>query len=389
MAFALHGLVSPLGTDYLAVATGAHLLADHASCFYCTSAQLHVEEQLLHQPLGSFDAFFGSPVQALITRPLLVATPQVGFVIFVVLSMLSVLIAAVVVWKAFGFGIRGSSGVALVLLAMLSLPAAWNYWEAQWDALLLLPAIVGVALLAANRWPILAGVLLAFLVLKPQTMWLLPVVLVVAQQWRCLAGLLLGTLGLVAGSVILVNPQELAGWLPFVLERGPRVNTSIGIPGLVALVASDRSGFIAAIVAGMLFACVAWAARRKLATQAPLAVALGLSLSALAAPHVFAYDLVLLSVPICVLASRRFERALACAVLLNVGYVGDAFFTHTGVAETVALIILVLCVFQEGRVGSSVEAAVVFGPGAAVATRDRHLVQLASMTAPKTARQNR
>lgn len=348
-AFALHGLANPLGTDYLAVVTGARVLAEHAPCLYCDSTQINVEQQLLHQPLGGFDAFFGSPVQAVAARPLLALTPQAGFAVFVGLSFLAVAASCIALWKVLGLRANGGAGLALLVLAALSLPSAWNYWLAQWDALLLLPAVGAVTLLTAKGRTTLAGVALSVLLFKPQTVWLLPVVLVIARQWRLLTGMVLGGAALVASSLVLVSARALADWLPFVLARGPKVDTSIGIPGVVALLAGNQSAVIATSVAGLLLAAACWPVRRELAAQPVLAVALGLTVSALAAPHIFPYDLVILSVPICILATRRFQRALACAALLNISYLVDWSFTHTGLAETIAVLALGLCIFAEAR----------------------------------------
>jgi hypothetical protein len=346
----------PLNTDYLGTLTGAHLVATPGQCVYCVSSQIAMEESLLHQPLSAVQPFFGLPAEAVLARPLGALSPQIGFSIFVALSLLAASVAGWLAWTALRLRTQHWRGAAVIGLAVFSLPAAWNYWLAQWDALLLLPAI-GAAVLLSRRRPLLAGLVLAVLLAKPQTVWLVPIVLVVAHQWRMLAGLLIGGCAWIASSLLLVGVHEFSNWLPFLFTRGPTVSSSIGVPGLAALIGGNQVGFLTAAALCVGTAVLAWTVRLPLSRMPILALALGLALSAVAAPHLFGYDLILMTVPICVLGLRRINAALICATLLTVGHLADYFVLHTGAAETLAVLLLTICVWTELRASIAPESA--------------------------------
>lgn len=340
LAFAVHGLRNPLGTDYLATLTGGQLLATH-QCLYCEATQIRLQSLLLHQPIALPDAFFGPPAQALAVRPLLSLSPQVGFALFDGLSLLSATVAGAIAWRFLGRGgSRRSNRLVLVGLSVASLPAAWNYWLGQWDALLLLAAMAALALLVRGR-PRLAGLVLSLLLMKPQTVWLLPLVLIFAGQWRVLSGVAIGALLWLGSSLTLAGTDQLAQWPTIVLARAPLVSTSVGVPGLAAVVGGEHTGLPLAIVCAIGAAALCVLLRRQLRAQPLNALALGFTLSFAAAPHIFSYDLVLLAVPLTVLGLSQMDRAVVCAALLSVGYLGDRYLPIPGpMFETAALLLV-------------------------------------------------
>jgi hypothetical protein len=348
VAFALHGLSNPLGTDYLATITGARLMATPGACLYCLGDQIRVQADLLQQPIGTPDAFFGPPIIALIARPLLYMSASNGFAVFSLLTLVAVIAACRLAWRLLDGNQTLRWGlVALIGASVISLPAAWNYWLGQWDALLLLPALGGAVLLAHGR-AFAAGTLLSLVLMKPQTVWLLPLVLAFAGQWRLIAGMVGGAALWVATSLLLVPADQLALWPAYVLARGPAVSASIGFPGLISSLAGSQIGFSVALVTATAGCAAAFLARKRLRHSPLLALALGLVLSFLCAPHIFAYDLILISVPIIILAMRNLEAALLCTLLLNAAYLLDHYGPLPGApAETLALILLGILLWQQ------------------------------------------
>lgn len=344
-AYAAYGLDLPLRTDYLAMLTGASVLA-HGGCLYCHAAQLHAQVALLGTSHLGFDPFLETPVVALAYRPLLALPFSAGFAVFLGLSAAAVAASAALLARRPAFP-RGAVGISLLSLTLLSLPAAWNYHLGQVDALLVLPLTAGTLALVGGR-PLTGGLLLSCVLLKPQTVWLVPVVLLAVRQWRAVAGMALGAGLWASASIALAGPSGVGRWLELLGTQGPQVDTSIGIPGAVAGVGGNLSGFVAALVLGLVAAAWLWRHRRPLAAHPGLAVALGVSLSLLLAPHVYAYDLIALAVPLMLLAERRLAAALACALLTNLTHLVDTLFISTGPhLEALALLVTALVLAGE------------------------------------------
>jgi hypothetical protein len=344
--FALHGLLTPLRTDYVAMLTGARVLAN-GGCLYCHAAQLQTQGVLLGHPHPAYDAFLETPLVALAYRPLLALPAAAGFGVFLAGSALCVGLAAALLWRRMGLALYGNRGALLLALALVSVPAAWNYRLGQIDALLVLPLAAGTVLLAADR-RFAAGVLLSLLLLKPQTIWLLPVALLVVGEWRVVVGMAGGAACLAGGSLWLVGPGGIGQWLSLLGSEGPAVATSNGLPGAIASLGGNGTGFAAAAVLGAV-ACAWMCWQRRIFTGRPLQVlALGIAASLLLAPHVYAYDLIVAVVPLVVLAQRNLAAAVAAAVLLNAAHLVDTFFIISGphVAALALCVIVALLILR-------------------------------------------
>ena len=340
MAYALHGLEVPLRTDYVAMLTGARVLAN-GGCLYCQGAQAQAQSALLGTPHAAFDAFLETPLIALAYRPLLALPAAAGYAVFLAASGLCVAAAATLAWRRMGLDRHGPAGVALVALTFLSLPAAWNYRLGQVDALLVLPMVAG-ALLLINGRRFSAGLLLSLPLLKPQTEWLVPAALLAAAEWRALAGMVAGMVAWGGASLWIAGPEAIDRWLGLLGTQGPTVATSVGVPGVVASVAGSGAGFVAAAVLGVL-ACAWLAWRRPALRERPLlALSVGVAASLALAPHVYPYDLVAAAVPLVVIARRRIGLALGCALLLDAAHLFDTLLIVAAPhLEALALIVLV------------------------------------------------
>jgi hypothetical protein len=344
--FALHGLLTPLRTDYIAMLSGARVLAD-GGCLYCHAAQLQAQAVLLGHPHPAYDPFLETPLVALIYRPLLALPAAAGFAVFLAASAACVAHAGLLLWRRMGLAIHGTRGLLLLALALASVPAAWNYRLGQIDALLVLPLVAGTVLLAADR-RFAAGLLLSLLLLKPQTIWLLPVALLVVGEWQVVVGMAAGAACLAGGSLWLVGPGGIGQWLSLLGSAGPAVATSNGLPGAIASLGGNGAGFAAAVALGLL-ACVWMFWQRRTLTGRPLqVVALGIAASLLLAPHIYAYDLIVAVVPVVVIAQRDLAAALAAAVLLNAAHLIDTFFIISGphVAALALCVIVALVILR-------------------------------------------
>jgi hypothetical protein len=351
LTYAWYGLTLPLRTDYLAMLAGARVLAG-GGCLYCHAAQAQAEALMLGAAHPSFDPFLETPVVALAFRPLLGLPASAGYAVFLALSLGAVAAGTALAVRHFPVA-RGRWALPLLALAFVSLPAAWNYHLGQVDALLVLP-LVGAAVLLATGRPLAAGLALSLLILKPQTVWLVPVALLAARQWRGLAGMIAGAALWAAASLWSVGPAGVGQWLALLAAQGPPVDTSVGIPGAVASLFGGGAGFATAALLG-LAACAGLVAARRLMGDPQVALALGVTLSLLVAPHVYAYDLIALALPLLVLAERNVAAALWCGLLLSATHLVDTFYISSGPhLEALALLAVAGMIVREMAPGHAV-----------------------------------
>ncbi len=340
VAFAVHGLRTPLRTDYVALLTGARVVGQ-GGCLYCLGAQAHAQAALVGVQGAPLDAFLETPLWALAYRSLLGLPPSAGFAVFLALSAVCLAATGHLLWRRLGLAAHGAAGAALLALTLVSLPAAWNYQLGQIDGVLVLPLVGGAVLLATNR-RFAGGILLSLLLLKPQTVWLLPVALLVAGEWEAVAGMALGGVCLAGASLWLIGTSGVGQWLALLGSRGPALSTSDGLPGAIASLGGNGAGFVAAATLGLVACGWLWWHRRSLAGRPLEVVVLGVACSLLFAPHVYVYDMILVTLPLAVMARRSLAAALAAALLLNAAYLVDTYFIYEGPhLEALALCVIV------------------------------------------------
>ncbi|HUK60264.1 MAG TPA: glycosyltransferase family 87 protein [Stellaceae bacterium] len=188
----------------------------------------------------------------------------------------------------------------LMLLAFI--PACTNALTGQNGALSLALTVSGFRLL--ERRPAWAGAVLGLLSYKPQLFLLVPVALAAARAWRALAACAVSAAALVLLSALAFGPETWLLWIKAGVEaRDPSyaewfretylggygiyvVAARFGAPDLVAK--ALQAGAIL-IGAGATY----WAYAREGRTEAKLAVLLAAMIAA--APHLEAYDMMLLS----------------------------------------------------------------------------------------------
>lgn len=209
---------------------------------------------------------------------------------------------------AYGAVLRRIAPHPHTLMLALAFPATFvNLFHGQNG--FLNAALFGAALLALERRPVLAGILLGLLSYKPHLGLLVPLALVAGGHWRALAAAAATTLAFAGLTLAVFGP---APWIAFVenmpflrrvLEDGslpwakmPTMFAALRLLG--APVAVAYAGQIAAALVAA--AAVLWSWRRA----APMALkAAVLVLAALlASPYSFDYDLTLLGLAVAWLA---------------------------------------------------------------------------------------
>jgi hypothetical protein len=238
-----------------------------------------------------------------------------------------------------------TAAVAWVSLSWAAYAVAMRLWapKAWWLAMamppLLINAITGQAgfLIAAlfiggmallPKRPLLGGILLGLIVIKPQLGIVLPFALVAGREWRAFIGAAMSSvgflwLGLLAfgwqsyqawlGNASLyssVVADGLAGW-----QRMASVYSALRFDGLGAAPAWIAQGLVA--VAAVAACCLLWLRSVDWGVRAGALAAA----TALASPYLFGYDTLLLIMPLAWLVSRgRHAVPLAfCWALLLLG----------------------------------------------------------------------
>jgi Glycosyltransferase family 87 len=328
-------------TDYVyAFMTAGRMLHAGTSCLYCPDVQRAARAAFLRvQPTLVNDLYTNPPPAAWLIQPITLLPPRLGLAVFLGLSVAGlVLSAGIMVRRLLPAEMPVRTRLLVAVAAIATLPGAQALAVANWDGLLLLAATGAVWAVTARR-PLLAGLLLSTLLVKPQTVWLVPVALAAAGMRRGLAGFAAGALAWAAGSLALVGPRQIAGWFHNLLPAHvQQEHATIGLPGLVAAAAGGRAGLAASAALLVVALACAWRMRRALAVDPAAAVALGLVASALTAPHIWPEDAVLLATPLVVWAGRSLGGALAAAGSLSLAYLGDTLVLGSaGHLEAVAV----------------------------------------------------
>lgn len=290
------------GTDYIQFyVTGSFILEGRSDALYDADAHLAEGRRRIHPDLQLYASHpnYG-PQVALAFAPLALLPFPSSLVVFLGLTTVCYGLSVWLIWRECD-GLQRHGWLVAVLAA--ASPLFWNvirYGQASAVPLLLLS--VAFVALRRNRL-FLAGVVIGCLAYKPPLGIVLGVVLLAARQWRVVAGALLavaGQLGVawwVAGTATM---GQYFGEL-WQLMQNPRLVEPFpseihSLRGFVQLLIPSPAVVSACAMAGLLAALVV--AVRCWSTSAPLGVRWGqmVLLTVLASPHLVSYDLVLLTV---------------------------------------------------------------------------------------------
>jgi hypothetical protein len=308
-----------LNTDFMAFWSFPRFAAAGDVMGIYDAAKLQAFQQTLYPGFHSFYPYLYPPTLLLVTgwlRDFSFAAAQMIWTV----AGLSALMAAE--WFFFPKH-RRAFGIA----AMLGSPAAL-LTGATGETAFFTTALLLAGFTALPRFPILAGIAFGLLTLKPQLGVLIPVFLLARGDWRAI-GAAAGTgLALVALSCVLFPPALWPEWaltLPAYqadyFSAGGRLNLNIivtiaanlvtlGAGAKIACAAQTLSSF-AVIIA------VFFAARRAPYHLAVAALFTGIFLTA---PHAYAYDSIILTASLILVAESGVGRGfLAIALVIYLG----------------------------------------------------------------------
>ena len=312
-------------TDFVyAFMTAARMLHSGTSALYSHDAQQAARAQFIQLvPTGANDRYTNPPLAAWLIQPIALLPPETALLVFLAISGAAALAGAAVLATRVLDGRPRDVAVLTTALCVATLPGAQAFAVVNWDALLLLPLALATWAAVRER-PLLAGALTAALLVKPQTVWLLPLALLLAGSWRALAGFAAGAGVWAVSTLALIGPGQVAGWVGDNLPAHTlEAHLTLGLPGAAAALFGGGAAFVATAVLLVCAAAAGWRLRRLLANDLAATLALALVASALTAPHIWPEDLLLVGVGLTVWARVDLRAALTAAVALDIAYLLD------------------------------------------------------------------
>ena len=294
--------MGPTGSDFLAFWSAARLtLAHHAAAAYDLEAVRAVQ-------FGRAEAFaFVNP------PPFLLAIWPLGWLSYPA-AWLAWIAATYAAWLAITR--RAAPGLTWPIAAFPgALVAAWHAQTGFFTSALQ----AGAATLLRTR-PLLAGLCVGALVVKPHLALLFPVALAAGGHWRAFAGAAMGAIGLLLLSWgVFGTATMLAYTASWEVSRELMAHSEPEFFLRQTTVYALLRGFgwetAATAAQAICTAAMAWLTWRAWARPAPLEAQFAVLFAAtgLATPYLFAYDLPFLIVPLCWLARSRAAWSLGAA----------------------------------------------------------------------------
>ncbi len=215
-------------------------------------------------------------------------------------------LAGLFIWTALGlaifvFVVRRELADLRVLIALVFSPAA-VFCVISGQSSLLTAAIFIAIFACLDTRPLIAGILIGCLSLKPQLGLLFPVLLVASGRWRTFAAAAATTIAIAAATAILFGPQV---WIDFV-QKGLPIQNQLMLDDRLILAPFMPTFFMNLRTAGLGYApamavqagvaalaavAVFWAYRFRRNADPQLLAALFLACAVAAVPYFLCYDL--------------------------------------------------------------------------------------------------
>lgn len=301
--------------DFLNLYTGGQLArSGHFADLYDFDLQMREQDRItggvrLHFP------FVRPPFYALLLSPLSWFAFHTAYRIWIAFHIGLLLCVWAWSWRRFG--------PESIIYCSLFLPSALGIAHGQ-DCVVF--SILGLAILEAaeHRKDRLAGVFAALTLAKFHLFLLVPIAMAVRRRWMMLAAYLASATALAVGSMALVGPAGVKGYLAL-LTRQDLVTLSPSperMLGVRSIAVNLGAGFwLEAMLAAVVVALVLWTARTQAEDWRWISAAIVGSL--LLSPHTYEYDAAVLLAFLVAAAHRAgspVTRAAAVAALVPVPY---------------------------------------------------------------------
>lgn len=289
-----HGLIVPLtrpnSTDFVSF-YGAGILADVGTPWLAYDRGAHHAAEQQATQVGIAYNYFNYPPVFLLVCALLARLPYlVGFAAFQAATLLPALALA-----------RRIAPQASWLTLLAFPPVFWNAGTGQ--NAFLTGALFAGGLLALERRPILAGVLLGALCYKPHLGLLIPVALAAGGYWRTFIAAGVSATALVLLSLALFGVETWSAFLTaaagsFAVYTGHAVymgGLTSPFGAMLTFGAPVSAACIVQSAISVVLAGVVWTVWRRVASM-PIRAAILLTATPIAVPVVMFYDLVLIGI---------------------------------------------------------------------------------------------
>jgi hypothetical protein len=325
-AYRLEGI-----NDFFVFWSAARWLVEHGFSLqiYDFDTFLNFQRSLVEQPIGRYRPFAYPPSGLMLFAPLGALGQVLAAILF--LGTTLTLYLVVMAW-----------GNWRKPLAMLASPAVLMNVVIGQNGFLSAGLLVGGLHLATRR-PLIAGVLIALLTIKPQLGILVPFALIAARQWSCLIAATVATLLFIAVSIAVGGTDIWLAWfelLPhFAQTTASNIDSSARLmispaAALVTLGVEYKTARLIQIpITLLIILAVFLICRRKGLT--PLTIAAICAGATLATPFAYFYDLTIALAAVVIMTeivmrhgSRNGETVLLVLVwLLPIIAVADFFVT--------------------------------------------------------------
>jgi len=282
------------GTVYDFITTwsaGRMAVVGHAAAAYDWPTLKHVDESVLGHPFDGYLGWLYPPTFLFAAAALALLPYTIAFAFWIFGTFLAYLAAIRTI-----IGNRDGYFLAAAFPAVVA-----NFIVGQNG--FLSAALIGGTLTFMEQRPICAGVLLGLLTYKPQLGILFPIALLASGRWRVFATASMVAALIAVASWVAFGSKSWQAFFPSVgyalysndmIDWG-KLQTAFGLTR--ALGGSDVLAWTVQIVVSLIAAGAITVLWRSRATYEIKAAALGAG-TLLATPHLFAYDLVILAVPL-------------------------------------------------------------------------------------------
>jgi hypothetical protein len=311
LAFCLYPLVpneDVINSDWPAFATGARLIVQDPGHLYDLNVQRRVQSDvtggrvLITLGIQGILPFLAPAWVALVAVPFELLGTDIGGRLWILFGLACL---AAGLWLA----VRPRSPTA-ILPAFAGVPTALAMLNAQLDGIVVLG--LGGAIALWSR-PYVAGLALGLTLMKPQLVLPLGVALVLARRWRVIAGWATAGVALLAPTLAL-NPHWIFDWLAQTRSTVQSGAREIDLAHFAVVFPSSLQGAALAVVTLIAIGAVlalAWRRRGEFQPAAAVLIAAGV----VAAPHALPADLVLVALAMAVWGQARWYEWLGLSVV--------------------------------------------------------------------------
>jgi Glycosyltransferase family 87 len=297
------------GRDFLQFYLAGYLVT-HGQADRLYDQDYFFETQLSFVDISEFVPRYPSvypPMSALLFSPFVAVTYEQAIVVWWIIQLLCIVLSGVLLYRQLKPDVDWKLTAILGIVSFY--PVLNTFWNGQLSALLLLVLVVGLKL--CEKRPILAGIVLSILALKPQLLVGVMLWFIIRRHWRVLFGICLGGLLQLAIIILVFDVKILLAYLEtsrVIAKLYPMLAISVdhqhALVGILAALfgAESRNWVMCLHLATILLA--GWFLIRIVRKNKTLELAAGIPFALLTIPHLLTYDLTYLLIPVAVLLSH-------------------------------------------------------------------------------------